>query len=349
VVVAPNVGLTSFEVVARVEMEEATSPSSEAGDAGGRPFRLIGVDADRDVALYELRDARQAFVPANGRSVRAGALVATISLEADGRLRIAPGHLMAGSSPDGELELTVVPRNLVAAAVVDLDGELLGVAVRSRRGGVRLLDAHEVETAIERIRRETPCRAVEAVDPEPGVEALLGARGLVVERVRNEAWIGEPPLRAGDVLLRFAGRPMAGAGEFEKAYDDAGPGKTVPFEALRGERRIVGGLLLPGRDCRPAGPPVLRLREAGLVLLDASRSGGGWRVASVAPQSRAERAGLERDDVLLAVNRTALETGARARLEKLEGSAGPSLLTVRRGARVTLLALPSTTERKPGS
>ena len=69
-------------------------------------------------------------------------------------------------------------------------------------------------------------------------------------------------------------------------------------------------------------------------------AGEGWRVAAAASGGVAATAGLDVDDLVLAVDGRAAEgLDARAMFERMERRGEPTLLTVRRANRVQILAL----------
>jgi S1-C subfamily serine protease len=299
VVVAPGLAVTSPALGERLALEAGLGGGSSGDEA---PFAWLGEDPVLGLAFVELKGESQAFELARLDDARPGSLVATVSLRPDGGLRITPSHLTAVIREKRHgLELSVRPPEAGVGAVVDLDGRLLGVAVSDAGADLRVPSAQSLGAAVERVRAADPCRALEVAAPEDAVRELLGASGLVVERVRGGAWAEEPPLRPGDVLLEFAGRPMTSVGEFAAAYDAPPRDQRVRFVLRRGRARVSGRARLPGRDCRPVAPAPLRLERAGLVLAW-EPSGPGWRVADVAADGPAAQAGLERGDVLLSAD-----------------------------------------------
>ena len=88
----------------------------------------------------------------------------------------------------------------------------------------------------------------------------------------------------------------------------------------------------------------MRLTRFGLALRwtvgDGAGERDGWRVAATATGGVAAEAGLQRDDLVLAVDgRAADDLGARAVFERMERRGEPALVTVRQADRVRLLAL----------
>ncbi len=234
-----------------------------------------------------------------------------------------------------------------ATAVVDLDGALVGVAVESGVAGSapQLMSSSVVRRIVAELQRQNRCRAVVVSEPDPEVLALLGLEaGLLVEQVRQDSFVPEPSLRAGDVILEWAGDAVSTVEAFETRTDGLERGALVRYRVLRGQRRVTGGTVLPGDDCRPAGEPPVQLARFGLAVRwttgGASGAADGWRVVATAPDGAAGAAGLVPDDLVLAVDGRAAEgRDARGVFERMDRRAEPTLVTVQRANRVRMVAL----------
>ena len=315
-----------------------------------RPGGLIAVDRDLGLSLFEVDATRvEAFALIPPAAVPSGAYVAAVTRDRTGRAAITPGHLVsARAEPAGQsFEVSMRLAGPGATAVVDLDGALVGIAVDvgEVQGGPRLLSSSAVRRVVAGLQRQVPCRALVVSALAPPVLALLGIDGgVLVERVRQDAFMPEPSLHAGDVILEWAGQAMTTVEAFEALTDTLDLGALVRYRVLRGRRQLAGGTVLPGDDCRPVGEPPVRLARFGLALRwttgGGAAAGHGWRVAATAPDGAAETAGLLPDDLVLAVDGGAAEgLGARAVFERMERRGEPTLMTVRRADRVRILAL----------
>jgi S1-C subfamily serine protease len=68
----------------------------------------------------------------------------------------------------------------------------------------------------------------------------LSRDGLIATRVVGcKSDCSEGLLRVGDLILRVDGRPSSGAEELETRIFMAEPGKELPMEVLRGDRRLM--------------------------------------------------------------------------------------------------------------
>ena len=341
--------------------EEGATPSIEAGveeaavkpTAAPRPGGLIAVDRDRGLSLFEVDASRvQAFELIPPAAVPSGSYVGAVTRDRTGLAAITPGHLVsARAEPAGSarpsLEVSMRLTGPGATAVVDLDGALVGVAVDAGEAGAepRLLSSSAVRRVVVELQRQVRCRAFVVSELEPPVLALLGIEsGVLVEQVRQDAFVPEPSLRAGDVVLEWDGEAVTTLEAFESRTDALEPGAVVRYRVLRGLRRLAGGTVLPGDDCRPLGDPPVRLMRFGLALRWTADGGAGvrdgWRVAATAIGGVAAAAGLQRDDLVLAVDgRAADDLDARAVFERMERRGEPTLVTVRQADRVRILAL----------
>jgi S1-C subfamily serine protease len=356
VLVAPGLALTSILAADSRRHQDALREAgrSDAGaDPPPEPSRLISLDARLGVALFELGDPNLgAFTLADLSAVRPGDLVAAVTLSGEGQVRLHPGYVVAvGASgsvrPEDEtLEVSLASPPGPVAALIDLDGELLGVAIQSE-GGVRYIASNALLHLLGRLQGDPPCHAIEVAGLAAGVRDLLGIEeGVVVEWVDPKAFVPEPSVRAGDVLMAWAGQSVTNVWTFHQLYEAQESGALVRFQAIRGERRIAGATRMPDRDCRPVQDPALIYPDLGLELVWAERIGerwagaeGGFRVVAVAPSSPAAGAGLQRDDLIVAAGQKPVDRHATQAFELFEQEPSPLLLTVLRGDRVRLVAV----------
>jgi hypothetical protein len=343
--IAPDLAVTSWE--AALDLDHA----SARGAAHDRPQRLAS-DADWGVALISLPppERPEVFRPAASGSLRPGMLVAAVSLAPDERLRIIPGHLVSTPvleradplAPDAQsLELALAfPPGTRVAAVVDLDGNLVGAAFGSG-GRLRLLSAHALRLLVGRLERAPPCRVIDAVPIDEPVRRLLGIDGgALVERVSPGPAAAGFPIRQGDVLLTWAGERLSGPAELHERLAKTPTGTSVAYALRRRARTVRGRTTVPEPDCAPAVDEGLVLPRTG-VTVHWERSAAAWVVAAVRAGTPAAASGLRQRDRILAIDGRDVSDDAGAFGRRLEAARKPLLLSVRRGARARLLALPA--------
>ena len=336
---------------------EAESPRPPSPAQEPEPYRLLSVDTELGIALFELSQAvDEPFSLISPVSLPPGSFVAAITVEPDQRLRITPGHLVSteqSGQSEQDLESFVVSFDdegaPPAAAIVDLDGNLVGLALHSP-GGSRLLAAPAVYRIAERLKQQPPCHSIEVAEVPPALTKLLRLReGVFVEKVRQDSFLPEPSIKAGDIILRWGGKRVENVEQFYEFYEGHPAGTLARYSVLRGRQRIAGATRLPASDCRPLGEPRRSFPRLGVLLhwtdsaaTAATDSTPGWRVDAVVEGSPAARGGLLSGDVIVAINGRGLVQRTAARpLESFEKQAGekqerPFVLTAQRDNRLKL-------------
>ena len=235
------------------------------------------------------------------------------------------------------------PEETRVAAIADLDGGLLGVAFETK-DGLKIIPAHRVRDIARDANEAQPCVSITTQDLGEPMRKLLGVTaGVFVENVREEAFFPEPSIRAGDIILRWADETVPTREAFEKLYRVQEPGRLVRYLVLRDGRRVSGATRMPDPRCRPVSLGIVPFKNMGLVMRweNAPTSVGmsaGWRVMSVVAGSSAETAGLQRDDLIVAIQgRTLRPDSSRNALERLERGSQP--LTVSRQGRLKLVTM----------
>jgi S1-C subfamily serine protease len=335
IVIAPGLAVSS----ARLLDEEAES------------LPVVGGATESGLVLLEVASAEtpQVFALADPGSLHPGLLVAAVSLAADGRLLIAPGTLASAPvlpeedatwGDEDSLDVSIAfPRSLPAAAIVDLDGQLVG-AVFDVGGRLRLLSSEVLSRLVDRLRTHPFCHAIEVGQIDERVKELLNVgRGVIVERVRETSFVPAPSIREGDVLLEWGGHEVASPEEFRRFYEAQEPGALVAFEVRRGRSRVQGRTVMPGSDCRPANGSRVSLSGIGMTLARTEESETGWEVLTLTPGGPAARSGIAIFDRILQVDGLPLESGGLELLRSSERRPRALPVLIRRDRRVRLVAL----------
>ncbi|MEE8130036.1 MAG: hypothetical protein V3T48_07105 [Vicinamibacterales bacterium] len=331
------------------EDAEVLPPPEEVG-----PFRLRGWDAGVGLALFDLtRGGGPAFTLTDPRGMLSGSYLGAVTLGPDGTATITPGYFVTtvpdeiDATPAGDLVVSMdLPSTLDIAAVVTLDGELVGVAYTTP-GGHRVISSTALLSLIEELETETVCRSIEVADLDESVSTVLALQtGVLVEWVHEPAFDPEPSLWAGDVLLEWAGEPLESAAQFNELYDAQEAGALVRYRVLRSGRRVSGGTIMPEAGCEPPRPDPVRLIPYGLAVEWVSESergapgDSGWQVIAVASDGPSALAGVEEGDWLITVDRATVDTERdRPTLERVAEGSGPLLLSLRRDDRVKLVVI----------
>ena len=358
-VVGPRLVLTTVEPVRevttagqRARLAAAAPGELPTPDLG--PYRLRGWDAEVGLALFgPVGEDRTPFTLTDPRAMPSGSYVGAVTLTAEGAPIVAPGHLMGATPPGtrlaaaGDLFVSVeLPPAFTMAALINLDGALLGVAYAAP-SGLRMISSTAMLALIERLQARRVCRGVEVANLDDRVrERLVIEDGVLVEYVHREAFDPEPSLREGDVLIEWGGDRVQSAAQFRRIYDAHTAGDLVRYRVLRRRRRITGGTVVPAADCTPVRPGPVRLAAFGLALewvgsAEAADGAPGWRVAAVALGGPAAAAGVRERDRVAAVDGVVVSSeDDRRRIEAATARGEPLLLSLRRGGRAKLVVVP---------
>lgn len=319
-----------------------------------RPLPLAALDTELGIALFAMEQPyiAPAFAVADPTVMPPGSAVLAVTLGPGGDLEITPGYLVSAGATafpeDESLNVSVVfAKPPAAAAIVDLDGRLLGAAIESG-DGVRFLSSNRIVQVVDRLQAGTPCRAIEVNAVSDSARAILRLdAGLVVERVVDTAFVPESSIRPGDILLRWDGETLSESEQFYSLYDQ-NPGKLVRYQVLRNQRRVSGATVVPGPDCRPVQQPPQTFRALGLTLRWDENPGseeplttaGGWKVLRMEAESLASSSGVRPGDLITALNGKLLDdTTGEQQLRSAAAAAEPFILTLHQGGRVRLVTV----------
>jgi serine protease Do len=201
---------------------------------------------------------------------------------------------------------------------------------------------------------------VQPLTPELRETLKLGAEGgaLVAGVVKGDP-ADKAGLKAGDVIVEFDGRTVRSDRDLVAMVGNTSVGKTVPVTALRDgksksleikiakrsdEKDESAGTEDEGSGEKESGKARLGVRVQDVTKDLAEKLGledaRGALISEVAPGGPAERAGIERGDVVVEVNREPVEDAAQ--FAKLVRAAEPGkslLLLVRSGGGTRFVAI----------
>ena len=372
-IVGPRLVLTTVDAALEVLAARDRADLAQAADGQVPPaepegFRLRGWDEEIGLAVFDvLGDDRAPFTLTDPHVLPSGAYVGVVTLSRDGEPIVAPGHLVGAAqhadelASGGNLAISAdLPETLAIGAVVDLDGGLLGLVYRAPAGR-RVVSSPGLLRLIERLQAETVCRGIEVTDLDDAVrEALVLEEGVLIEYVHPEAFVPEPSLSGGDILIEWAGERVQSAARFHELYDAQAPGALVRYLVLRNRRRIGGGTVVPDGHCEPVGPRGVRLTARGLALVwvpgtpdgppDRPAGGPGWRVAAVGEGSPAAAAGVLEGDWLVRIGGSAVgDAEDRDAIAAAADREDVLLLQLRRGNRARLVAVAPPADPRPAA
>ncbi|KGB90926.1 PDZ domain protein [Burkholderia multivorans] len=234
--------------------------------ANGREFRatVVAVDPQSDVAVLRIDGTRLPYVPiADATRVRAGEPVMTIGAPdgagntvTAGIVSATPRRLPDGSAfPFLQTEIAVNPDNS-GGPVFDRAGNVVGIAMQVYTGADRYASlTFAIPIALSaklRAQLEPPAQAargsganalgLDVQDVGAGLAAALGlprASGALVDGVEAGSPAAAAGVRAGDVIVQFGDRPVAGAAELNDLAATLAPGEQAPMRLIRNRAPVV--------------------------------------------------------------------------------------------------------------
>jgi serine protease Do len=223
--------------------------------------------------------------------------------------------------------------------LVNINGEMVGINVAIRAGAQGISFAIPVDTMIHAVTEMVSVRKRSGiwhglicrnrVRPESGPFKLLSnhkspkpeaeakgepptlKRELVVEQVEQGSPAAVAGLRPGDVIVKLADFSVASSLDLECALLDHSAGEHVPLVVRRKDNEERIDLILQSLERAEPTAAELVWRKLGLrlqpvngeVVLRASQQlRGGLAVVEVSPRSAADRAGIQRGDILVGLH-----------------------------------------------
>jgi serine protease DegQ len=301
----------------------------------GRTFKAkrVGTDPDTDVAVVQIpADHLQALPLADSNQLRVGDYVVAVGNPFGLGQTVTSGIVSAlgrsglGSSSSGgsgfqnfiQTDASINPGNS-GGALVNLRGELVGIntMIFSPSGG-NVGIGFAVPTAITsevmqqllahgKVERGNLGLQTQAITPRIAqLLSLKDTSGVVVTGVSAGSAAEQAGLQPGDVLTTLDGKPLRSVEDLRNTEGLLPLGSSVRLGVVRdGQSSIVTATLSAEKLSSVEGGQ-LDARLAGVTfsdLTDSQREQGmfGAAVASVQPGSRASRAGLTTDDIVVGI------------------------------------------------
>jgi serine protease DegQ len=301
----------------------------------GRTFKAkrVGTDPDTDVAVVQIpADHLQALPLADSNQLRVGDYVVAVGNPFGLGQTVTSGIVSAlgrsglGSSSSGgsgfqnfiQTDASINPGNS-GGALVNLRGELVGIntMIFSPSGG-NVGIGFAVPTAITsevmqqllahgKVERGNLGLQTQAITPRIAqLLALKDTSGVVVTGVSAGSAAEQAGLQPGDVLTTLDGKPLRSVEDLRNTEGLLPLGSSVRLGVVRdGQSSLVTATLSAEKLSSVEGGQ-LDARLAGVTfsdLTDSQREQGmfGAAVASVQPGSRASRAGLTTDDIVVGI------------------------------------------------
>jgi serine protease Do len=325
--------------------------------------KVLGVDQRTDIALLKINASNLPVVKIGDPSkLDVGEWVAAIGAPFGFENSVTAGIVSAKgrSLPDGnfvpfiQTDVAVNPGNS-GGPLFNMRAEVVGInsQIYSRTGGFMGVSfAIPIDIAMNVVKQLRQYGKV--VSGYMGVQVqevtadlaksfgLKEVKGALVTLVEKDSPAEKGGIRPGDVILAFGNKQIQDAGDLALSVADTKPGTTVPVQLWRqgaaANVNVTVGESQPERApaASAAQPEQPQPNQAGLVLQDMTPdqrkqlnvAHGVLVRSAVGP---AMRAGLQRGDVILAVNNTTVDKAA-ALNQLLKQNAGSNVaLLVMRG------------------
>ncbi|HEV2682570.1 MAG TPA: Do family serine endopeptidase [Rhodanobacter sp.] len=310
----------------------------------GRTFKgkLIGTDPDTDVAVVQISAQNlQALPLADSSGLRVGDYVVAVGdpfglgqtvtagiVSALGRSGLGQNSSgMGGYQNFIQTDASINPGNS-GGALVNLRGELVGIntMIFSPSGGnvgIGFAIPTDLTGAVMaqllahgKVQRGSLGVQTQAITPRIAeLLKLKDSNGVVVTGVGGDSAAAHAGLQAGDVLTTLNGKPLRNEQELRNAEGLLPLGSTVQLGVLRDGKTSAVSATLNAEKLASVDGSQLDARLSGVRFSDLSESQRnqglyGVAISAVQPGSRAARAGLSTDDVVIGVGNQRI-TGLR--------------------------------------
>jgi len=224
-------------------------------DGTSEPGKVLGVDADLDLAVIEAQtNGRPALEWGDGEAPGIGTPLVALANPGGRGLRVTLGFVSSGPRSfrgprgrqvAGAIEHTApLPRGSSGGPLVDLDGKLLGVNSIRLDGNLILA----VPVAALRERVEALSRGEASATPRLGVAVapprvarrmrravgLPEREGLLVRGVEEGSPAEKAGIERGDLIAAAAGKDVDGIDSLYSALDSLANGASLPLTVVRG-------------------------------------------------------------------------------------------------------------------
>lgn len=298
--------------------------------------RVVGMDPQTDIALVKFEPGERLTVAPLGDSdnLDIGDWVIAIGnpfglshsvtagiVSAKGRANVAPDGNEGLYEDFIQTDASINPGNS-GGPLINMRGEVVGVNTAINRAGQGLafsVPINMVKTVLPQLKEHGEVRrsmlGILIQDMDASVASGLGlkdTRGSLVTEVMPTGPAGKAKIQAGDVIVRFDGKPVGSSRELRWLASNAGVGRTVPVEVQREGKAIAVAVTLSALDQRTTGgkaPKVEALAQGqlgmGIATLTpelqskyGTEAREGVVVTDIAPDSPAANAGIRVGDVV---------------------------------------------------
>jgi serine protease Do len=352
--------LTNAHVVA-----EADEVIVKLSDKREFKAKIIGADKRTDVALVKIEATGLPKVTTGDpNKLKVGEWVAAIGSPFGLENTMTAGIVSAKGRalpqenfvPFIQTDVAINPGNS-GGPLFNLAGEVVGInsQIYSRSGGsMGLSFSIPIDVALEvsnqlkvsgKVNRGWLGIVIQELSKELAESfGMKNTNGALVAAVEKNGPADKGGLEAGDVIVKFDGKPIMASSDLPRAVAAAKPGKSVSVEVLRkGNQKTlnvaIGEMPTEGTEVAQTSKPSAKpeVNRVGLVLKEATaqqrkKLNGKNGLIVLDAQGAAAQAGVRRGDVILGLNNTEVQSLEQFNKQLAGFAAGKSVaLLVLRG------------------
>ena len=342
-------------------VDNATSIKVQLSDGRKYDAKVIGKDPRSDIALIQLKDAKNltAIKLADSDALRVGDYTVAIGNPYGLGETVTSGIVSALGRSGLNVENyenfiqtdAAINRGNSGGALVNLNGELIGIntAILAPDGGnigigfaipanmVKNLTAQMVEFGQVK-RGELGILGTELNSELAKAMKVDAQRGAFVSQVLPQSSAAKAGVKAGDVIVSLNKKPISSFAALRAEVGSLPVGTKMELGLLRDGKPVTVNIELQQSTQDKVASATIYTGIEGADLSNIEANGQkGVRVDAVKPGSAAARIGLKKDDVILGVNQQPVTNLGELR-KILDGKPSVLALNIQRGdSRIYLL------------
>lgn len=337
--------------------------SVQLSDGNEYDAKLIGHDEQTDIALIQVEGAKNLtqvkiadsdalkvgdFAVAIGNPFGLGQTATSGIISALGRSGLNLEGLENFIQTDAAIN-----RGNSGGALVNLNGELIGIntAILASSGGnigigfaipsnMAMNLAQQLIQFGEVKRGQLGIKGTEMTADIAKAFNVDAQRGAFVSEVLPKSAAEQAGIKAGDIITAINDKPITSFAELRVKVGTTPPGQQVKIGLLRDGKPLTVTVTLEQSAQSTASAQLMSPALQGATLSDGNTKAGdkGVKVDTIEKGTPAEQVGLQKDDVIVGVNRTQVQSLAEMR-KVLEGKPPVLALNVVRGDESIYLLL----------
>ncbi|WP_307746877.1 serine endoprotease DegQ [uncultured Pantoea sp.] len=335
----------------------------QLGDGSEYEAKLIGHDEQTDIALIQIQGAKNLtqvkvadsdqlkvgdFAVAIGNPFGLGQTATSGIISALGRSGLNLEGLENFIQTDAAIN-----RGNSGGALVNLNGELIGIntAILASSGGnigigfaipsdMAMNLAQQLIKFGEVKRGQLGIKGTEMTADMAKAFNVDAQRGAFVSEVLPQSAAQKAGVKSGDIITSINDKPITSFAELRVKVGTTPPGEQVKLGLLREGKPLTVTVTLEQSAQITASAQLMSPALQGATLSDGQTKTGdkGVKVDTIEKGTPAEQVGLQKDDVIIGVNRNRVQTIAEMR-KILEGKPPVLALNVVRGDESIYLLL----------